>query len=365
LRQSLPALCLACWATCLLLALPTRAAEPRWTVPSGGQQPLAWDGGHVVEGTSTAPPFSWHARIDATYLYDVGLADRASQARGAIGFGVGFPANLEAALSLPLGWTFGTKEPIGLDPGPRQYVGMSESGPGVGDLRVGLLWSYVAATRGGLGLMIGLVGSLPTGDHERLLGEGGFVAEPQVSAAFQLLSTRVSFNLGYRVRPEHVAYVNGERFEQDDELFWRAGLRIPRKNDIAWAVEAEGAIGMATSDGVWPESESRPVWLGGGVDFPLSRAYRLGLHLGFGVAGEASPLFSAGLRFMWNPVLPDEDRDGVGGVADECPLIAEDRDGFEDSDGCPDLDNDRDGFPDDEDACPLEPTTDDFSEDGC
>jgi hypothetical protein len=89
------------------------------------------------------------------------------------------------------------------------------------------------------------------------------------------------------------------------------------------------------------------------------------MYLGFGVVGEAAPLFSSGLRFIWNPVLPDEDRDGVGGVADECPLLAEDRDGFEDSDGCPDTDNDQDGFPDDEDACPVDPATDDFSDDGC
>jgi len=51
-------------------------------------------------------------------------------------------------------------------------------------------------------------------------------------------------------------------------------------------------------------------------------------------------------------------------VSDRCPLLAEDRDGFEDDDGCPDRDNDRDGFPDDEDRCPLDPA-DKSSEDGC
>jgi hypothetical protein len=349
----------------LSFGLVARAAEPTWTQPSLVEQPLTSDSGHVIEGTSTAPAFSWHAKIDAGYRYDVGRADQASQLRGGLGFGVGFPANLELALAMPLGVTFGVKEPAGLDPGPRRLEGMGEDGPGIGDLKVGLLWSYVAATRGGLGLMIGLVGRLPTGDHERLLGEGGFSAEPLVSLAFQLLSMRFSLNLGYRIRPEHVSYVDGDRFEQDDELFWRVGLRIPRKDDIAWSLEAAGAIGMATADGVWPEHESRPVWLGGGVDFPLTRAYRLGMFAGFGVAGEASPLFSAGLRFKWNPVLPDEDKDGVGGTADECPLIAEDRDGYEDSDGCPEYDNDADGFPDDEDVCPNDPAADSFSEDGC
>ncbi|MBW2276152.1 MAG: transporter [Deltaproteobacteria bacterium] len=348
------------------VSLEVGAADPRWPQPSGVQQTLTWDGGHVVEGTGAAPAWSWHAKIDAGYIYDVGLADEASQVRGAIGFGVGFPFDLELALSLPLGWTFGTREQPDQDADVfAEPISLGEDGPGIGDLRVGLLWSFYSASRGGLGLLLGLAGSLPTGNHERLLGEGGFAAEPYVSAAFQLLGARISINLGYRVRPEHVAFVNGDRFEQDDELFWRAGIRVPRDDDIAWSVEAEGAIGTATSDGVWPESQSRPVWLGGGLDFPLSRAYRLGMYIGFGVVGEASPLVSAGLRFIWNPVMPDEDEDGVGGVADECPLMAEDRDGFEDSDGCPDDDNDDDGFPDDEDACPLEPITDDFSDDGC
>ena len=86
--------------------------------------------------------------------------------------------------------------------------------------------------------------------------------------------------------------------------------------------------------------------------------------VGFGVVGEAVPTVTAGLTFSWQPVLPDEDKDGIGGSADECPLLKEDKDGFEDTDGCPDLDNDKDSFPDDEDRCPLK-AGDDFSEDGC
>lgn len=53
------------------------------------------------------------------------------------------------------------------------------------------------------------------------------------------------------------------------------------------------------------------------------------------------------------PMPPaDPDGDGIAGNLDACPMIAEDRDGFEDSDGCPDPDNDRDGLPDPRDRCP-------------
>jgi outer membrane protein OmpA-like peptidoglycan-associated protein len=48
----------------------------------------------------------------------------------------------------------------------------------------------------------------------------------------------------------------------------------------------------------------------------------------------------------------DNDGDGVADVYDDCPNMAEDFDGFEDDDGCPDLDNDGDGILDSDDECP-------------
>jgi len=66
---------------------------------------------------------------------------------------------------------------------------------------------------------------------------------------------------------------------------------------------------------------------------------------------------------------PDQDNDGDGilDVNDSCPNIAEDRDGFQDDDGCLDDDNDRDGFLDGDDKCPNEPETvnGEQDEDGC
>lgn len=63
----------------------------------------------------------------------------------------------------------------------------------------------------------------------------------------------------------------------------------------------------------------------------------------------------------------DNDLDSIPDVSDKCPDQEEDRDNFEDTDGCPDLDNDKDGVPDVADACPMEPESkNDFKdEDGC
>ncbi len=63
----------------------------------------------------------------------------------------------------------------------------------------------------------------------------------------------------------------------------------------------------------------------------------------------------------------DRDGDGIPDSKDQCPDLAEDKDGFQDQDGCPDYDNDNDGIPDTKDKCPNEAEDRDGFEDqdGC
>jgi OOP family OmpA-OmpF porin len=63
----------------------------------------------------------------------------------------------------------------------------------------------------------------------------------------------------------------------------------------------------------------------------------------------------------------DRDGDGIPDDIDQCPDVAEDKDGFEDEDGCPDYDNDKDGIYDAQDECPNDPEDrDGFQDaDGC
>lgn len=63
----------------------------------------------------------------------------------------------------------------------------------------------------------------------------------------------------------------------------------------------------------------------------------------------------------------DRDNDGIPDSKDTCPDLAEDADGFDDSDGCPDYDNDNDGIQDSKDKCPTVPEDKDGFEDldGC
>jgi len=67
--------------------------------------------------------------------------------------------------------------------------------------------------------------------------------------------------------------------------------------------------------------------------------------------------FSVSLNFGREEYAPmarvaDRDGDGIPDDQDQCPDLAEDFDGFADTDGCPDLDNDGDGIPDVNDDCP-------------
>jgi len=63
----------------------------------------------------------------------------------------------------------------------------------------------------------------------------------------------------------------------------------------------------------------------------------------------------------------DFDGDGILDTADDCPRVAEDKDGFEDADGCPEDDNDSDGINDKIDDCPNDPEDRDGTDDtdGC
>lgn len=95
-------------------------------------------------------------------------------------------------------------------------------------------------------------------------------------------------------------------------------------------------------------------------------------YLSFGVSLFVRPFPTPAVRRGRLVVIglgnePDGDYDGVPDSLDQCPLVVEDHDGFEDEDGCPDLDDDNDGLPDSEDRCPraAETVNGYEEEDGC
>ena len=305
-----------------------------------------------VESTQVMTPFKWHTKQMLDFVSVHGSEKKLMQSRYAMSLGFGLPGALELQLSLPVGVTF------------KNFDGNGGTGWGFGDLRTGLLYQLKGAPNGGFGLLVGALFYVPTGNPQVVIGEGEFAFQPFMSFSLTSFSSSLTVNLGYHVRSQRdVILRNGRPFEQDDDLIWRVALRIPKDEDVAWSLFANGTIGMATDEGLWPKSNNRPLWIGVGIDYPSLREHRLGIFCAFLVNGPDS-----GIHFgmQWSGISKDrdEDRDGILLRHDQCPLLREDLDGFKDDDGCPDFDNDMDSFPDKEDACPLK-KGDEFSMDGC
>lgn len=85
------------------------------------------------------------------------------------------------------------------------------------------------------------------------------------------------------------------------------------------------------------------------------------------IEGVGVPAYRGFMGLLYSAEPRDRDEDGILDDLDACPVAAEDKDGFEDSDGCPDVDNDGDRFEDAADKCPNEAEDMDGFEDtdGC
>lgn len=174
-----------------------------------------------------------------------------------------------------------------------------------------------------------------------------------------------------------------------DHRFWGTGFRIGanagvviREGTTFANIEAASefayaaAMGYRFGDGEGPVELGVEFWGGVGLtatdteELPLEgtlfvRGYPNdewaisgGPSLGL-VSGYASPTFRAWVGFRYTPTSHDKDGDGIPDDEDDCPNVAEDRDGDEDLDGCPeeDPDDDSDGVPNSDDDCPDQKET--------
>ncbi len=114
----------------------------------------------------------------------------------------------------------------------------------------------------------------------------------------------------------------------------------------------------------WMLSATSAPLLGGDMSFTLSGGGPIPFS---SEAAVTTPRFRFGLSARYAPTGGDIDGDRVLDRDDECLTVAEDRDGFQDSDGCPDPDNDNDRILDSVDKCrDAAETVDGFQdEDGC
>jgi OOP family OmpA-OmpF porin len=225
---------------------------------------------------------------------------------------------------------------------------------------------------GGLG--IAGLGTLyiPT-DPRSYVSDRKLRGELRALAELDLLVLTLRATAGFRMRQQDEIYL---RNGTDDYVFshdipWGLGvtlrpqaLGLDRGGHWRWSAEFHGGIAIKPTFAAEAQS---PALAG------LSARYSTGeVSALFGVelpmnGAIGNPLVRPVVGFGWVPRFEDADEDGIEDEKDQCPELAEDKDGFEDQDGCPDFDNDDDGVPDESDRCPKEKEdVDDYlDEDGC
>jgi hypothetical protein len=380
-RGSLRALSLLVFA--LAVTFPRLAHAQSDPVPSldlrNFYPPLDPDSSLNLESSATPGPGNWNVGVWASYaLSPITLGGPGGETLATVikhQFSVDYFVGLGIGERLGLGLTLPTVVYQTGDNVSGLIPGASDLPPAaVGDLSVAAKATLFApGDLGGFGLAaLGRVFA-PTGNQRSYIGDGSVRGELRLLSELQLLALVFRATAGARVRGQERTLLDDgtDDFQFGNELPWGAGLTfrpqilgIDRLGRWRWTVEARGSVALTPTFAAGPQS---PAIIGAsarytvdeisgiaGVEFPLNDAI-------------GNPMVRPVLGLSWAPRFEDADKDGIEDADDECPELAEDRDGFEDTDGCPDFDDDDDGVPDESDRCPKEKEdVDEFQdEDGC
>jgi len=231
---------------------------------------------------------------------------------------------------------------------------------GLEAIRAGLKVHLLGNGSLGPGLGASVLAVIPTGAAGGLVHEHGFGAEAKLFGDVRTGVLTIAAGAGARLREATTLY----DVKLGNELL--ANLAVDVQLDVRTSVfgELSGATALGS-----PLASTKQTPL----ELLLGGRERFGMLQLFGAAGPGlldgygSPVFRIVAGGSWSNAPLDVDHDGVPDDVDRCPLVPEDRDGFEDADGCPDPDNDKDGIPDVKDKCPNEPETINNveDEDGC
>ncbi|WP_437752907.1 OmpA family protein [Sorangium sp. So ce1389] len=208
---------------------------------------------------------------------------------------------------------------------------------------------------------------LPTGDETVFASAGTVTFAPSAAAAYQLGKLKLAAEIGARLRGSSTLVSTAV----GSQLLGALGAAVDVLPD-RWLTASAEAFALYTLT-EQPAGGAAPVpaeWIISATSAPLL-AGDISLSAGGGgsipLASEGAltaPRFRFNLGVRYAPTGRDADADGVLDRDDKCPLVAEDRDGFQDADGCPDPDNDGDRIPDERDRCRDERETIDGFQDG-
>lgn len=216
-----------------------------------------------------------------------------------------------------------------------------------------------------LSLAAVLEARLPIGDSFSFMSDRGLVVSPRLAAERRFGPVRVLANGGWRFRTAPGQYLN---LYVGNEFLLGAGAIVELPNFKSFSNnQLIGELNLATATEAPftfrdAEALKTPIELMLGLRSTVAKHWSLlaALGRGLGEAGYGREAFRLvlGVRYEHIPE-PDQDNDGIPDVVDQCPELAEDKDGREDTDGCPEdepiLDSDKDGIPDTADGCPESP----------
>jgi OOP family OmpA-OmpF porin len=305
----------------------------------------------------TKPLTIWNVSDDGEEITTERTSVVESILAGELSGSYGINNDLQLGVALPLIFSM-TGDGLDPDMATGTMDGLQISG--LGDLRAELKYRLVQSGGFRLAAIGGL--SVPTS-----YGAGGneFIGDDlptgRLRAAAQWSSGMVSLgsNVGVLLRKPRDIYAS----TVGQQLLWGVGGAVRFTERFSVIAEGFGRTGL-------PEIslDGSPIEAGGGVRILATKAIAVVAGGGGGIVrGIGSPELRFFVSVGYAPDTRDSDGDGVPNSNDRCPLVAEDKDGFEDSDGCADDDNDGDRREDAIDKCVTEPEDlDGFEdEDGC
>jgi OmpA-OmpF porin, OOP family len=302
---------------------------------------------------------------------------------------------IDNAVNATFVWSFGVTERLELT--AAAPITVYQNGAGLGfatgsadelrrstmrDVRFGFTFAMLPRPRTGSADGLSLLGrfelALPAGDAAALASGRTVTWVPTLTGTFRRGRFELGLEAGARVRGEsqlanahigtQISGALGASFDVLSNGWLTAAAEafalytLTPQDPPARSADAERSPAFVPSE--WIVSATTAPLLGGDVSFSLSGGGPIPFS---SESALTTPRFRFGLAARYAPTGRDVDADGVLDRDDQCPRIAEDRDGFEDSDGCPDPDNDRDRILDVKDKCrDAAETVDGFKdEDGC
>jgi hypothetical protein len=341
--------------------------------------------GLVLEPSTTPGPWQWNVAAWFSYAQaPVVLRDATSNNVTVQPLSHVLGADLTAGVGLGSRAAIGVDVPVFLwqdgTSGLPAAISTAGSVPssGIGDVAILGKGTLVSNDHQGLPLGFGLAAmggvTVPTGDASSFHGDGTTKVSLGLLGEYALGVGALRASLGYTLRTaqqtwdQSVSGVPGG-LTFGDTLPWSFGASLRPKamfpsldgdDRQTWEIALHGwvpatPVGPFAGTGASALSPAMlaiddRVQLGHYHDAFVLAGVDLGLDQAVGV-----PSFRGVIAIGWAPSAHDRDADGVPDDRDECPDLAEDRDGIQDEDGCPEDDADGDGILDAQDACPLVP----------